>query len=160
MSSHASIVSPRNRATVIGVAVLIFTNLVLLPILLSYTGVSPVAAQRSLKAELTEANDPQHRKHPFWAFLDLFTRMPWAGAAVALGVVFGAVGLAFSFQLKIGDTDLIIPAVAPPSLPAVNHNAVPTFTPTKSMRTEIKSQRRTNAYPDLPAMTDMAVPET
>ncbi|KGK85633.1 efflux RND transporter permease subunit [Pseudomonas phenolilytica] len=89
----------------IGVAVLIFTNLVLLPILLSYTGVSPVAAQRSLKAELTEANDPQHRKHPFWAFLDLFTRMPWAGAAVALGVVFGAVGLAFSFQLKIGDTD-------------------------------------------------------
>ncbi|MTZ13530.1 MMPL family transporter [Pseudomonas sp. JL972] len=89
----------------IGVAVLIFTNLVLLPILLSYTGVSLVAAQRSLKAELTEANDPQHRKHPFWAFLDLFTRMPWAGAAVALGVVFGAVGLAFSFQLKIGDTD-------------------------------------------------------
>lgn len=89
----------------IGVAVLIFTNLVLLPILLSYTGVSPVAAQRSLKAEVTEANDPQHRKHPFWAFLDLFTRMPWAGAAVALGVVFGAVGLAFSFQLKIGDTD-------------------------------------------------------
>lgn len=89
----------------IGVAVLIFTNLVLLPILLSYTGVSPVAAQRSPKAELTEANDPQHRKHPFWAFLDLFTRMPWAGAAVALGVVFGAVGLAFSFQLKIGDTD-------------------------------------------------------
>ena len=89
----------------IGVAVLIFTNLVLLPILLSYTGVSPVAAQRSLKAELMEANDPQHRKHPFWAFLDLFTRMPWAGAAVALGVVFGAVGLAFSFQLKIGDTD-------------------------------------------------------
>lgn len=89
----------------IGVAVLIFTNLVLLPILLSYTGVSPVAAQRSLKAELMEANDPLHRKHPFWAFLDLFTRMPWAGAAVALGVVFGAVGLAFSFQLKIGDTD-------------------------------------------------------
>ena len=65
-----------------------------------------------------------------------------------------------SGELKIGDTDLIIPAVAPPSLPAVNHNAVPTFTPTKSMRTEIKSQRRTNASPDLPAMTDMAAPET
>ncbi|EWC42614.1 MMPL family transporter [Pseudomonas stutzeri] len=89
----------------IGVAVLIFTNLVLLPILLSYTGVSPVAARRSLKAERMETNDPLHRKHPFWAFLDLFTRMPWAGAAVALGAVFGAVGLAFSFQLKIGDTD-------------------------------------------------------
>ena len=65
-----------------------------------------------------------------------------------------------SSEVQISDTDLIIPAVAPPSLPAVNHNAVPTFTPTKSMRTEIKSQRRTNASPDLPAMTDMAAPET
>lgn len=89
----------------IGVAVLIFTNLVLLPILLSYTGVSPIAAQRSLKAELMEADDPLHRKHPFWAFLDLFTRRGWATFAVALGVVFGVVGLTFSFQLKIGDTD-------------------------------------------------------
>lgn len=89
----------------IGVAVLIFTNLVLLPILLSYTGVSSVAAQRSLKAELMEANDAEHRKHPFWAFLDLFTRMPWAGLAVALGLVLGVLGLTISFQLKIGDTD-------------------------------------------------------
>ncbi len=89
----------------IGVAVLIFTNLVLLPILLSYTGVSPVAAQRSLRAELQEANDTEHRKHPFWAFLDLFTRTPWAGLAVALGLAMGVFGLIVSFQLKIGDTD-------------------------------------------------------
>lgn len=89
----------------IGVAVLIFTNLVLLPILLSYTGVSPRAAQRSLRAELQEAGDVQHRKHPFWAFLDLFTRSPWAGLAVALGVALGGLGLAVSAHLKIGDTD-------------------------------------------------------
>ncbi len=89
----------------IGVAVLIFTNLVLLPILLSYTGVSPRAAQRSLKAELQEAGDVQHKKHPFWAFLDLFTRTPWAGLAVALGVALGGFGLAVSAHLKIGDTD-------------------------------------------------------
>ncbi|MCC6076753.1 RND family transporter [Pseudomonas sp. GCM10022188] len=89
----------------IGVAVLIFTNLVLLPILLSYTGVSPVAAQRSLRAELQEAGDTEHRKHPFWAFLDLFTRTPWAGLAVALGLAMGVFGLMVSFQLKIGDTD-------------------------------------------------------
>ena len=37
-------------ASSIGVAVLIFTNLILLPILLSYTGVSPKAAARTLKA--------------------------------------------------------------------------------------------------------------
>ena len=40
----------------IGVAVLIFTNLLLLPVLLSYIGVSPVAAQRSLKEEREESS--------------------------------------------------------------------------------------------------------
>ncbi|ANQ85027.1 transporter [Azoarcus olearius] len=89
----------------IGVAVLIFTNLVLLPILLSYTGVSPEAARRSLKAELMEAADSAHRKHPFWAFLDLFTQRKWAGIAVAVAAVMGVAGLVLSFQLKIGDTD-------------------------------------------------------
>ncbi|MCC4118641.1 MMPL family transporter [Aromatoleum toluclasticum] len=88
----------------IGVAVLIFTNLVLLPILLSYTGVSPAAAARSLSAETMEANDGAHAKHPFWAFLDLFTQRKWATIAVAAGVVMGLAGLAISFQLKIGDT--------------------------------------------------------
>ena len=38
----------------IGVAVLIFTNLILLPVLLSYVGVSPAAAQRSLRADSDE----------------------------------------------------------------------------------------------------------
>src|SRR3989339_1532968 len=38
----------------LGVAVLIFTNLILLPILLSYVGVSPAAARRSLKDELAD----------------------------------------------------------------------------------------------------------
>ncbi|MCB1741101.1 MAG: RND family transporter [Gammaproteobacteria bacterium] len=99
----------------IGVAVLIFTNLVLLPVLLSYTGVSPVAAQRSLKAELMEANDANHAKHPFWAFLDLFTQRKWASIAIAVGLVMGAVGLAVSFQLKIGDTDPGAPELRPDS---------------------------------------------
>ncbi|WP_068635110.1 efflux RND transporter permease subunit [Thauera butanivorans] len=99
----------------IGVAVLIFTNLVLLPILLSYTGVSPVAAQRSLAAELTDAGDGGHGKHPFWAFLDLFTRRKWATIAVACGLAMGAFGLAVSFQLKIGDTDPGAPELRPES---------------------------------------------
>ena len=98
-----------------GVAVLIFTNLVLLPILLSYTGVSPAAAQRSLRDELQERDDRAHKKHPFWAFLDLFTRRPWATVAVALGLVLGGVGLAVSTQLKIGDTDPGAPELRPDS---------------------------------------------
>jgi predicted RND superfamily exporter protein len=98
-----------------GVAVLIFTNLVLLPILLSYTGVSPAAAQRSLRDELQERDDKAHKKHPFWAFLDLFTRRSWATVAVALGLVLGGVGLAVSTQLKIGDTDPGAPELRPDS---------------------------------------------
>ena len=89
----------------IGVAVLIFTNLILLPILLSYTGVSLNAAKRSLKAELSEAEDGEHTKHPFWAFLDLFTQRKWATIALGIAVSMGVVGLVISSHLKIGDTD-------------------------------------------------------
>jgi predicted RND superfamily exporter protein len=99
----------------IGVAVLIFTNLVLLPILLSYTGVSPVAAQRSLRDEIADGADASHVKHPFWAFLDLFTQRKWASIAVAVGTAMGIAGLVVSFQLKIGDTDPGAPELRPDS---------------------------------------------
>jgi uncharacterized protein len=99
----------------IGVAVLIFTNLVLLPILLSYTGVSPEAARRSLQAETQEAADGSHSKHPFWAFLDLFTQRKWATIAVLVGTAMGIAGLVVSFQLKIGDTDPGAPELRPDS---------------------------------------------
>lgn len=51
----------------VGVAVLIFTNLLLLPVLLSYLGVSPKAAARSLKAEQLESKGP--RQAPSGPFL-------------------------------------------------------------------------------------------
>ncbi|MFL1453969.1 RND family transporter [Marinobacter sp. GN3S48] len=82
----------------IGVAVLVFTNLVLLPVLLSYTGVSSRAAVRSLRAETGE-------KHPVWVFLDKFTAKPWASVAVIVGLVMGVSGLAVSVDLRIGDLD-------------------------------------------------------
>lgn len=89
----------------IGVAVLVFTNLVLLPIVLSYTGVSAKAAQRTLKTELVAENDTNHRKHPFWAFLDLFTERRWATRGVAIAGVLGLISFGISLNLKIGDTD-------------------------------------------------------
>lgn len=88
-------------AASLGVAVLIFTNLVLLPVLLSYTGVSPVAAARSLRAE--QAGDGA--KHAFWAFLDLFTQRRWATRAVIGAAVLGVAGFVVSLNLKIGDLD-------------------------------------------------------
>ena len=46
-------------------------------------------------------------KHPFWAFLDLFTQpASWATHRRGAGVAaMGVFGLAVSLQLKIGDTD-------------------------------------------------------
>jgi uncharacterized protein len=87
----------------IGVAVLIFTNLILLPILLSYTGVSAKAAARSLRPEAADAAGGG--KHPLWAFLDRYTQRRHATLAIAAAVVLGALGLAVSQQLKIGDLD-------------------------------------------------------
>lgn len=99
----------------IGMAVLIFTNLVLIPILLSYTGVSAMAAQRSLKDELAEEIDTAHRKHPFWAFLDLFTRRKFASFALIAAGVLGAIGFVISLNLKIGDLDPGAPELRPDS---------------------------------------------
>ncbi|HEY1394189.1 MAG TPA: MMPL family transporter [Methylibium sp.] len=86
-------------AASLGVAVLIFTNLILLPVLLSYTGVSAKAAVRSLRAEHAED------RHALWALLDRFTRRPAAVAAVAVALVMGVAGFAASTRLKIGDLD-------------------------------------------------------
>jgi len=92
----------------IGVAVLIFTNLVLLPILLSYVGVSRSAAQRSLALEAGDAGhgagDAAARPW-LWAQLDRFTQRGPAIAAIAAGVLLAGTGYAVSLGLKIGDLD-------------------------------------------------------
>jgi hypothetical protein len=85
------------------VAVLIFTNLILLPVLLSHTGVSARAARRSLRAEAADAAGSS--KHPLWAFLDRFTERRWATVAVVAGLLMGVGGFVASTQLKIGDLD-------------------------------------------------------
>lgn len=92
-------------AASLGVAVLVFTNLVLLPVLLSYLGVSPRAAQRSLAAEGSHGEPNGLRKHPLWAVLDLFTERRWATVALATATVVGTAGFAISLHLKIGDLD-------------------------------------------------------
>lgn len=100
-------------AASIGVAMLIFTNLILLPILLSYTGVSPLAAQRSLSAETAEAVGAG--KHWLWVFLDRFTQRRWATIALAASIILGLTGFAISTQLKIGDLDPGAPELRPDS---------------------------------------------
>ena len=87
----------------IGVAVLIFTNLVLLPVLLSYTGISPQAAQRSLKAE--QDDSAGMARHPLWRLLDRFTSRRWAIGAVLGGLLLAVFGNQVSSHLQIGDLD-------------------------------------------------------
>jgi len=86
-------------AASIGVGALIFTNLILLPILLSYTGVSPAAARRSLRDEQAQ------EKLLLWRWLDRFTQRRWAIGTVALALVLAVAGLAVSRHLAIGDLD-------------------------------------------------------
>jgi predicted RND superfamily exporter protein len=78
----------------LGVAVLIFTNLLLLPVLLSYVGVSAKAAAR-------EAGGAQRS----WALLERFVTRRWAGATLALAAALLLGGYAVSRQLQIGDLD-------------------------------------------------------
>ncbi|MBF0551348.1 MAG: RND family transporter, partial [Deltaproteobacteria bacterium] len=87
----------------LGVAVIIFTNLILVPVVLSYMGVSSQAALRSLKAE--EAGRSGEARHMAWRILDLFTKRRWAITAVVCSLALAIGGYAVSLHLKIGDLD-------------------------------------------------------
>jgi predicted RND superfamily exporter protein len=95
------------------VAVLIFTNLLLLPVLLSYTGVSPRAAQHSLKEEKEETRGKGVGK--LWVWLVLFTRRRWALGAIGVAAALAIAGLAVGLNLKIGDLDPGAPELRPDS---------------------------------------------
>ncbi|MGH8463030.1 MAG: efflux RND transporter permease subunit, partial [Pseudomonas sp.] len=87
----------------IGVAVLIFTSLLLMPVALSYVGVGRKAAERALRIDSRAA---EHRGFgKLWDLLDRFTTRKWATAALLVASVLGAGGFALSMQLKIGDLD-------------------------------------------------------
>ncbi|MFP3563100.1 efflux RND transporter permease subunit [Paraburkholderia sp. SIMBA_030] len=88
----------------IGVGVLVFTNLLLLPVLLSYVGVSPAAAQRTLIEEAAEAGS-RSRIASLWDWLDRFTERRWASGAIAVTLLLAAAGFAISQRLQIGDLD-------------------------------------------------------
>ncbi|HTN31396.1 MAG TPA: RND family transporter [Pseudomonas sp.] len=92
----------------IGVAVIVFTNLILLPVAISYLGISRKAVQRS--KQYASSN------HPFWRLLSNFANPVVAPISVALALAL-AVG-AFWYQkenLQIGDLDQGAPELRPDS---------------------------------------------
>jgi predicted RND superfamily exporter protein len=87
----------------IGVAVLIFTSLLLMPVALSFVGVGAKAAERALKIDTRAAVHNGLGK--LWDSLDRFTTPRWATGAVLVAALLGIGGFAVSLQLKIGDLD-------------------------------------------------------
>lgn len=97
----------------IGVGLLIFTNLILFPILLSYVGVSKLAATRALGQETEERAGKG--LGALWAFLDKFTERRWAIGAIGVSAVLAIGGFWVSTHLQIGDLDSGAPELRPDS---------------------------------------------
>jgi predicted RND superfamily exporter protein len=91
----------------IGVAVIVFTNLILLPVAISYVGISKKAIERSKK----DAN----REHPFWRLLSNFAHPVVAPISVVVALIAFGGGLWYSQNLKIGDLDQGAPELRPDS---------------------------------------------
>lgn len=94
----------------IGVSVLIFTNLILVPVLLSFTGVRQKAIDHA--SNLPEKPEDAHG---LWRFLLLFTERKGATIAIAGGVALAAMGIAVAQNLQIGDLDPGAPELRPDS---------------------------------------------
>jgi len=89
-----------------GSAALVYTNLVLLPVLLSFTGVSPAAAARSLRPGAGAIA---------WGFLERLTRPRWAAGVVALAAAGTLVAALAGPSLEVGDQEPGAPELAPSS---------------------------------------------
>jgi len=98
-------------AATIGVFVLMFTNLLLLPVILSVIGVSRRAAERSLKQEAQGVGTKG-----VWAFFDHFAeKRSWAASAILVALALGIGGHFVSRRLQIGDLDPGAPELRPKS---------------------------------------------
>jgi predicted RND superfamily exporter protein len=95
--------------TSIGIGILIFTKLVLVPVALSYVGVSKKAAQRSLEAQ-------QSGHYRFWLMvLVRCTERRRALAVIIVSAVIALAGFAVSIHLQFGDLDAGAPELRPDS---------------------------------------------
>ncbi|MBA6350829.1 MULTISPECIES: RND family transporter [unclassified Colwellia] len=94
-------------AASIGVAIIIVTNLIALPILMSYIGVSP--------AGLKYAQKSAHNTGIVESLFKNFAKPPLAKVALAVGLGCLILGLYFSQSMKIGDLDAGAPELRPDS---------------------------------------------
>ncbi len=84
-------------AASVGVAVIIVTNLVLLPLLMSYVGISQSGIRHAEKVEKSDSG--------LWRFIAKFTNGPVAVVAILVAAGMAGFGVYKSQDLKIGDLD-------------------------------------------------------
>ncbi len=90
-------------AASLGVAVIIFTNLILLPILLSFIKMKPKFIEKASKS--------QQKQDLVWKKLVAFSRVKLAIPMIIFAAVLAAGGYHFAKQLKIGDLHAGAPAL-------------------------------------------------
>jgi predicted RND superfamily exporter protein len=91
----------------IGVGVLIFTNLILLPVLMSYVGLS--------KPSVRYLQRKKENPSKLWPFIAHFAKPPFAPVTIVVAVALFGLGFYGSKDLRIGDLDAGAPELRPDS---------------------------------------------
>lgn len=91
------VISDLAVAAGIGVAVIIITNLVLHPVVISYTGISKGGLKHAKKVETSE--------HKPWRVLSFMSHQSVAPISIMIAILGCAIGLYYQKDLKIGDLD-------------------------------------------------------
>ena len=91
----------------VGVAVIIVTNLVLHPVLMSYTGLSKGGLKHAKKVEMSE--------HKPWRVLSFMSHQSVAPISIVIAILGCVIGLYYQKDLKIGDLDRGAPELRPDS---------------------------------------------
>lgn len=94
----------------VGVAIIIFTNLVLLPVLLSYTGFGK-RYESYRKKRIAKAGKP----HPVWDAIGSFSRPLPAAIAIVVSIAIGVLAWDKAQQMQIGDSEAGVPELRPDS---------------------------------------------
>lgn len=84
----------------LGVLVLIFTNLILTPVVLSYIGCGKTSVELASRPQKS-----MEEMHGLWRFLLKFTEKRWAIVAIVLGVIMAVGGFKVRQNIQIGDLD-------------------------------------------------------
>lgn len=92
----------------VGVAVIILTHLVLLPILIACVGIGSHAVNKRVQEE-------RDNHHPFWRFMASVTLRPRALVILLFSAILFAIGFTQSSTLKVGDLDPGAPELWPDS---------------------------------------------